>query len=382
MNLQSLLVCSDERILRVLRRVLDELGIEVEHCADPTAATKLLARQTFEAVIVDCAEEGNPSLLKSIRRGQRNKKSVAVAIIDEQTALRRAFEMGAHFVVFKPISCERAKSSFRAAKSLMKRERRRSVRVSVRIPVSLRFQNGEAEYGSIFGLSEGGISVELSFQRIDACVLGFCFTLPDTTILIEASGLIAWQNSDRRVGIRFTKLSDSARQSLKEWLLLKSGEKADPPIRCAITDISLGGCFLQTDSPFPIETRVELFLCVADCRFRTEGKVRIMHPELGMGVEFAGKTEEHRRLMEAVIHRLTLSRDPKPEALVEPEGLDWGDSVEALSEDSSFPTVREPEELEDPLLRLLRTGTLLSKDQFVVDLEKQRRASPERHTSN
>jgi hypothetical protein len=36
--------------------------------------------------------------------GQRNKKSVAVAIIDEQTALRRAFEMGAHFVVFKPIS--------------------------------------------------------------------------------------------------------------------------------------------------------------------------------------------------------------------------------------------------------------------------------------
>ena len=225
MNLQSLLVCSDERILRVLRRVLDELEIEVEHCADPTAATKLLARQTFEAVIVDCAEEGNLSLLKSIRMGQRNKKSVAVAIIDEQTALRRAFEMGAHFVVFKPISCERAKSSFRAAKSLMKRERRRSERVSVRIPVSLRFQNGEAEYGSIFGLSEGGISVELSLQRIDTCVLGFCFTLPDTTILIEASGLIAWQTSDRRAGIRFTKLSDSARRSLKEWLLLKSGGK-------------------------------------------------------------------------------------------------------------------------------------------------------------
>ena len=70
-------------------------------------------------------------MLKSIRMGQRNKKSVAVAIIDEQTALRRAFEMGAHFVVFKPISCERAKSSFRAAKSPMKGERRRSVRVSI-----------------------------------------------------------------------------------------------------------------------------------------------------------------------------------------------------------------------------------------------------------
>jgi hypothetical protein len=63
-------------------------------------------------------------------------------------------------------------------------------------------------------------------------------------------------------------------------------------------------------------------------------------------------------------------------------GLDWGDSVEVLSEDSSDPTVWEPEELEDPLLTLLRTGTLLSKDQIVVHLKKQRRASPDRHTGN
>jgi len=90
-----------------------------------------------------------------------------------------------------------------------------------------------------------------------------------------ARNRLDWRNSDRRAGIRFTKLSDSARWSLKEWLLVKSGEKADPPIRCAVTDISLGGCFLQTDSPFPIETCVELFLCVADCRFRTEGKVTV-----------------------------------------------------------------------------------------------------------
>src|SRR5216683_511436 len=173
MNLQALLVCSDERILRVLRRVMDELEIEVEPCADPTAATKQLARLTFEAVIVDCTEERSLSLLKSIRMGQRNKKSVAVAIIDEHTALRRAFEMGAHFVIYKPISCERAKSSFRAAKALMKQEQRRSVRVPVRIPVSLRFQSGEGEQAFISGLSEGGISVELSLQCRNACVLGF-----------------------------------------------------------------------------------------------------------------------------------------------------------------------------------------------------------------
>ena len=121
MNLQSLLVCSDDRTVRVLRQVLDDLEIGVEHCAHPTPAQKKLASQTFEAVIVDCVGEPSLSLLKNIRKGQHNKKSVAVAIIDQETALRRAFEMGAHFVIYKPISCERAKSSFRAAKALIDR---------------------------------------------------------------------------------------------------------------------------------------------------------------------------------------------------------------------------------------------------------------------
>src|SRR5258708_1071152 len=154
------------------------------------------------------------------------------------------------------------------------------------------------------------------------------------------------------------------------------------PLQCLIqsTDISLGGCFLRTDSPFPIETRIELFLCVADCRVRTEGKVRVMHPEFGMGVEFASKTLEHQSLMEAVIGRLTLTHDLVPEVLVEPEGLDRGNNVEALSEDSSAPT--ETEELEDPLLELFRTGSLLPKEQFLVELEKQRRPSPDRYTDD
>jgi hypothetical protein len=32
MNLKSLLLCSDEKIVRVLRRTLGDLDISVEHC--------------------------------------------------------------------------------------------------------------------------------------------------------------------------------------------------------------------------------------------------------------------------------------------------------------------------------------------------------------
>jgi DNA-binding NtrC family response regulator len=162
MNLESLLVCSDDRAIRVLRNVLSELEIRVEHCADDVSAAKKLARRSFEAVIIDCQDERSFGLLKSVRSVQQNSKSVAIAIIDTSTNLQTAFKLGANFVVYKPISSEKAKSSFRAARALMKRERRRSVRLPVDIAAYFRFQNGEGEQASISGLSEGGFSVRFS----------------------------------------------------------------------------------------------------------------------------------------------------------------------------------------------------------------------------
>ena len=127
MNLTSLLVCSDDRAVRILRNVLGELEIHVEHCADTVSAANKLAQHSFEAVIIDCNDERSFGLLKSVRSGQQNRKSVAIAIIDARTNLQTVFKLGANFVVYKPISTEKAKSSFRAARALLKRERRRSV---------------------------------------------------------------------------------------------------------------------------------------------------------------------------------------------------------------------------------------------------------------
>src|SRR5580704_8227345 len=138
MSLKCLLLCSDDKIVRVLRRVLSDLEIAVEHCTEADSAIRKLTRQRFEAVIVDCNDEKIASLvLRSARSAPCNKRAVAVAVVDGQKALRSAFELGAHFVLYKPVSSERAKASFRAARALMKRERRRNARVAVEIPVTL-----------------------------------------------------------------------------------------------------------------------------------------------------------------------------------------------------------------------------------------------------
>ena len=365
-------MCSDERALRVLSNVLSELEIDVEHCPDHLSAAKKLAQRSFEAVIVDCKDEHGFALLGSVRSGKQNSKAMAIAIIEARTNLQTAFKLGANFVVFKPISTEKAKSSFRAARALMKRERRRSLRLQVNIAAYFRFQNGEGEHGSISGLSEGGMSVRFSSSNKKVSPIGFCFALPDTTTVIEADGTIAWQDARRHAGLQFAALPAASEERLKEWLRQQSGEKRDPPIHCTLICVNEAGCFLRTQSAFPVQTRVELLLRAADYSVKTQGKVRFMDPELGMGIEFLTPTVRHRHRLEELIQQIDVNPDAIAEVLVEPEGMDWEDSVADSSDTSGPPELVQ--EL-DPLLELFSKGSTLTKAEFLVELGKHELAS-------
>lgn len=365
MNLQSLVVCSDDRTVRLLRNVLGELEIEVEHCPDPAQASKKLAHQRFEAVIIDCKDREDFSLLQGIRSGDRNRRSMTVAIIDGRSDLHATFESGANFVVYKPISSEKAKSSFRAARALMQRERRRSVRLHVNIPAYFRFENGDGEQATISGLSEGGLSARFASNKKKSGTIGLCFALPETTTVIEATGMVAWQDSRYRAGIQFATIPDASRRSLKEWLETQSGEKHDPPIPCKLTAISPFGCFLQTQSAFPVQTNVEVLLRVADCSVRTKAKVAFMDPEIGMGVEFAGRSGEQARRIEELIQRLTTNPESVADALVEPEGLDWKNTAAVPSDHA-----KATDEHSDALVDLFRrAGNFAQREQFLQDLK-------------
>lgn len=294
MALQSLLFCSDDKIVRVLRRVLSDLEINVEHCMDSDAALRKLTRQRFEAVIVDCAnEDAAAQLLGSTRSAPCNKHAVAVAVIDGQSAVRSAFTLGAHFVLYKPISSERARNSFRAARALMKCERRRNTRVAVELPAILLIGSKEI-HGTTSDLGEGGMAAkfELPKQRTDP--MRVRLTLPGSNVDFESPVQIAWQNATTLSGVRFVNLSPAMHDQLKAWLARHSPdiEPDDPPAQCKLTDLSLGGCYVEMPAPFPVRTRVVLSMAVSDVKVRVQGMVRVAHPENGMGVEFTRTTAQ------------------------------------------------------------------------------------------
>jgi c-di-GMP-binding flagellar brake protein YcgR len=368
MNLKSLLLCSDEKIVRVLRRTLGDLDIGVELCASSEIALRKLTRERFEAIIVDCAGPGAAAVLRSARSAPCNKRAIAVAILDPEIGLRSGFEIGAHFILYKPVSVERSKSSFRAARALMKKERRRNSRVSVHIPVEMTSRESEAHFKvNTTDLGEGGLAVTLPRRSKPSGLWKLMFTLPGSAKALEINAEFAWEGTGRQVGLRFQDPSPEVVGQLREWLGRNAPdvEKDDPPVRCQLTDLSLGGCYLDLTSPFPVSTRVTLSMRAAGVELRTEGVVRIMHPDKGMGVEFTQTTAEHRTLLEKFLKLLTENREVLPELLVEPEGLE--------TESSSPPVVAAtPGDAEDTLLGLFRSPAALSAEAFLAELRKQR----------
>jgi c-di-GMP-binding flagellar brake protein YcgR len=318
---------------------------------------------------VDGGDQETAALvLRSARSAPCNRRAVAVAIIDGATAVRGAFELGAHFVLYKPMSSERAKASFRAARALMKRERRRNTRVAVEIPVTLRFNDGDSQQqAATVDLGEGGIAVKLPQRPSNSDSMSVHFRLPGTEQSIACIGQIAWENASRQFGIRFVDLSPEDRTQLKTWLESRSPEfeKDDPPAACKLTDLSPGGCYLEIVAPFPVRTRVILSMRFADLELAVEGVVRVMHPEIGMGVEFTQTSAQQREHLEKFILALTSSKNSVPELTVEPEGLETEGSMAQSS---------DPEEIEDPLLDLFRKKAGETPESFRAELRKQRGA--------
>ncbi len=368
MSLKSLVLCSDEKIVRVLRRTLGDLEISVEHCTSPEAALRKLTRERYEAIVVDCSGSGAEDVLRSARTAPCNKRAVAVAILDAQVGLRSAFETGAHFVLYKPVSSERAKSSFRAARALMKRERRRNARVAVQIPVELsNRESGSRLKVTTTDLSEGGLAVKMTRRAKATGRWQLAFTLPGSSGTLDLAAEFAWEGTGSQAGLRFLDLSPAAARELREWLSRQSpdGENDDPPVACQLTDLSLGGCYLDIASPFPVSTRVTLSMRAGGLELRAEGVVRVMYPEKGMGVEFTQTTPEHRTALEKFLTTLTENRDILPELLVEPESLGSDEGVVT-------PAVTNPAASDDPLLHLFYSEAALSAEAFGEELRKQR----------
>ncbi len=122
MSYKALLFCPDAKTARTVTQVLTELDFQVEPCNEPFAAVKKLTTEHFDGVVVDCDNEQNAALLfKSARNSASNQTSLAVAVVEGQSGVAKAFRIGANLVLTKPINVEQSKGTLRVARGLLRK---------------------------------------------------------------------------------------------------------------------------------------------------------------------------------------------------------------------------------------------------------------------
>jgi hypothetical protein len=136
---------------------------------------------------------------------------------------------------------------------------------------------------------------------------------PTVQAQTEASagfGLLAVSSPDRRIRARH-----ACRLSADVYRL---GENV--PQRCSLSDISTGGCYVETTEPFPAATPIDIVVRTRDIKIRVRGSVQAMHRGFGMGVHFDLQTAHEREQVQQLIALVAQYRSTGIGVMAEP----WG----------------------------------------------------------
>jgi CheY-like chemotaxis protein len=229
MPLRCLLLSQDDRAVRLLRLLLDDLFIQVDHCTELLTAQEQLWQQKFDGVIADCELKGGAELIRTMRKSKHNQRSIAFAVTGNEIKMGTAFEIGAHFVIHKPLITERVKRTLNAAHGLMMREKRLHFRHPAQAPVKLRLGHDRVLSGSLCDLSQHGALIDCGSVLKKNLPVRLSFTLPDTSFAMEISGRVTWAHPSGRAGVLFESLADDARARLLQWAVQRSIEVPQTP---------------------------------------------------------------------------------------------------------------------------------------------------------
>jgi c-di-GMP-binding flagellar brake protein YcgR len=235
MDLRALVVCPDQDSAGLLTLILSELGMAAEHTPSLSRGLELVDSQHFDAIVLDYrADRSSEEFFARLRQSAKNRASMLIAVVDGEFNARPVFGLGAHFILYRPLSSERTRISLRAARNLMRRERRRAPRAALSSTANVAYPGAPELNAVLTDLSDGGTLIHTANRLPPACKVYFEFALPGQQQLVRLSGEVAWQHASGRTGIRFLDVPQSSRRLMQTWLQQNNappatGRPAQPP---------------------------------------------------------------------------------------------------------------------------------------------------------
>jgi hypothetical protein len=99
------------------------------------------------------------------------------------------------------------------------------------------------------------------------------------------------------------------RRKIPRYAVNADSEVEEPRVQAKIngrmTDLGLGGCYVDSMMTFPVDTVVHMRMMREDLKFEADAKVVFSKPGLGMGLAFTDLTPTHQRYLTEWVDELS-----------------------------------------------------------------------------
>src|SRR5262249_8802083 len=119
---------------------------------------------------------------------------------------------------YKPVEHDRALSSLRAARAVMRREKRKNARAAVHTHATVDYANVAHEKATLIDLGQDGMAVLFGKKLPPVSKVYFQFTLPGQKSNIRLAGQVIWQDWNGRAGVQFVDVPKTSRKLLADYL--------------------------------------------------------------------------------------------------------------------------------------------------------------------
>jgi CheY-like chemotaxis protein len=366
MALLALIVSSDSRDVLVLQDILRELHVDSLVCRTAFEARELVAAKPVNAVLLDGDVPEVDEVIQELTRSQRAEPQRIIAVLSASNDSRRAFGVGAHFVLYKPISRDRSLVSLEYAFRTPVKKRRDTSRHNLYLSTTVSSPAVDIDAVTLLNLSPTGTALQTKKRLPPDSKLYFEFQIPEQASTIRLAGNVVWQDIDGRAGVQFASVPAASRRALQQWqdrmeredtgddpeiameverfgpmdspgnrdpqpppIVVRqnikvpaqkerrgqsryrvdagvrvSDQRSAVPNWCNIVDISRGGCYIEMVMPFPKGTLLTLELRAGAMRLQTRGQVQSSLPGKGMGVQFVIEDQKQRDQISQIVEFL------------------------------------------------------------------------------
>jgi len=214
-----LLVTSEPALLRQVKTVLGQTGAQLEYRRDAASAMELASRRHLDGFVIDCDDlpEGTATLA-AIRDRRPNRQALIVAVTSQATSEKTALELGADFVVFKPVQEAQLRHCFALALPQAERDHRRYCRHKVTLPMELRDHEGHCYKAKVLNVSEEGLAVTLTTPTILSGIVSVAFDLPSAGSHRFCGKATVTRCHPSGTGLRFVHIEPDTRARFQAWL--------------------------------------------------------------------------------------------------------------------------------------------------------------------